>query len=101
AFQERPVMGDHDKSAAASLKEVLQPLEALEVEVVGGLVKEHDVEPGQQERREGRSCRLSSGELCHAEVQQCRREPEVGTDATGPCFEVRTAECEVAFKRGL
>jgi len=41
-------MGDDDESAAAAVQEVLQPFEAVEVEVVGGLVQEHDVEPGQQ-----------------------------------------------------
>ena len=69
-LEERPVVGDHDKSAAAALKEVLEPLEAVEVEVVGGLVQEHDVEPGQQERRERRPRRLATGKLRHAEIQQ-------------------------------
>ncbi len=36
ALQERPVVGDDGKSACVTLKEVLEPLEAVEVEVVGG-----------------------------------------------------------------
>ncbi len=70
ALEKRPVVGDDDESAAAAVQEVLQPFEAVEVEVVGGLVQEHDVEPGQQERRESHPRRLTAGKLRHAESQQ-------------------------------
>ena len=63
ALEERPVVGHDDQPAAAAVQEVLEPLEAIEVEVVGGLVQQDDVEPGQQEGRERRPCRLSAGKL--------------------------------------
>ena len=100
ALEKRPVVGDDDESAAAAVQEVLQPFEAVEVEVVGGLVQEHDVEPGQQERRESHPRRLTAGKLRHAESQQRRRESEVGTDGPSPCLEIRAAEGEVPFECG-
>ena len=45
--------------------ERLEPLEAVEVEVVGGLVEQHDVEAAQQQRGERRAGRLAARERGH------------------------------------
>ena len=99
AGQELPVVGDQHDAAAQAAHERLQALEAGEVEVVGGLVEQHDVEAAEQQRGQRRPGRLAAGQRRHqgvgadveAEVGQHRREPvvEVGRTAGQPVVEAR------------
>ena len=51
ALEERPVVGDNREDHVPG-EERLQPVETVEVEVVGGFVEEEDVEPREQDRRQ-------------------------------------------------
>jgi hypothetical protein len=48
------VADDHERAGVA-VDETLQPLEAVEIEVVRRLVEEQEVEAREQDRREGRA----------------------------------------------
>ena len=68
AFQERPVVRhDHDRRGQAE-DEPFEPVEPVEVEVVGGLVEEEDVEPGQQQRGELGAGGLTTRQVAHGAV---------------------------------
>ena len=97
--QEGPVVRDHDEAAASPLQEGLEAFEAVEVEVVGGLVEQHDVVARQQERREGDPGRLAPGEGRHLEREQRGLEAEVGGDRGAARLEVGAAEGEVVLER--
>ncbi len=77
-------MAHEHGSAPQPLHELLQPREAVQVEVVRGLVEEHDVEAGQQQRGETHPCRLATGQRGHERVRpdtvpvQVVRQPELG-----------------------
>ena len=62
ALEEGAVVGDDHGAARALGDEALQPGEAVEVEVVGGLVEQQDAEAGEQDRGERRAGRLPAGE---------------------------------------
>ena len=93
AGQELAVVRDEHDAAAQPADERLEPLEAGEVEVVGGLVEQHDVEAAQQQRREGGPGGLAAGQRGH---QRVRRDvgPEVGEHRRDPLVEVGGAAGE-------
>src|SRR5204863_6370991 len=62
AVEEGAVVRDDHHTAARPLDEALQPLEALEVQVVRGLVEAVDVMVGPEQRRERSPSGLSAGE---------------------------------------
>ena len=53
--QELTVVGDEHDAVAQPAHEGLQPPQALEVEVVGGLVEQHQVEAAQQQSGQRRA----------------------------------------------
>ena len=63
AGEELAVVADQHDAAAQAAHERLQPLQAVEVEVVGGLVEQHDVEAAEQQggqRRPGPPARRTA-----------------------------------------
>ena len=56
------VVADQDQGRRAFQEEILQPLGGLDVEVVGGLVEEHEVRLGQQERGQHEAVLLAAAE---------------------------------------
>ena len=97
--EERAVVRDHDHRAGRVVHESLEPVEAREVEVVGGLVEEEDVEPTEQDRRERGAGRLAAGERADLYVHAVGREPDVGQHGFGPRVEIGTTEREEAVER--
>ena len=92
-------MGDDHGAAGALGDEALQPGEAVEVEVVGRLVEQQDVEAREQDRRERGARRLAAGQRGGLQVEQRRVEPEVAQDGLGARLEVGAAEREPALER--
>ena len=62
AGQELAVVADHDGAGAQAGDELLQPLQAVEVEVVGRLVEQEDVVAAEQQRGEAGAGRLAAGQ---------------------------------------
>ena len=99
AGEELAVVGDQHDAAAQAADERLEPLEPGEVEVVGRLVEQHDVEAAQQQRGQRDAGGLAARQRGHqrvradveAEVGQHRRQPlvEVGGAAGQPAVEAR------------
>src|SRR5260370_682342 len=56
---------------------LLEQLEGLDVEVVGGLVQDEDVGGAREEAREEQAVALAAGEHAHRRVGAPRREEEV------------------------
>ena len=92
AVQEGAVVRDDDGRARQPGDEPLQPVQAGEVEVVGGLVEEEDVEPGQQHRGQCSPRRLTAGEHAHGHVETISRQADVGQHRAHAGVEVVTAE---------
>ena len=61
-------MGDEDDAARVFLEEVLEPGDALGVEVVGRLVEQQDVGLRQQQARQRHAALLAARELGHVGV---------------------------------
>ena len=73
-------MRHHHDHAGEALDEGLQPAQPVEVEVVGGLVEQQDVHPGQQDRGQGQPGRLAARQRGGRLVEHRGVEPEVGAD---------------------
>ena len=92
-------MRDDHRAARALGDEALEPLEAVEVEVVGRLVEEQDVEAREQDRRQRGAGGLAAGERDGLEVEQRGIEAEVAQDRLGARLEVGAAELEPGLER--
>lgn len=86
--EEPPVVGDADERGAALLEVLGQPGNALDVEVVGGLVEDQEVLVGDEELGEGDPAALAAGERADdgvealAEAGQVEAAEESGQDVT-------------------
>ena len=96
--EERAVVRDDDEAALAPQQEALEPVEAVEVEVVRRLVEQQHVEAGEQDRREREPGRLPAGELRGRPVE-LDVEAELGADGARPRVEVAAAEREEPLER--
>ena len=95
--EELPVVADDDDPGPLSPDEGLQPVEAVEVEVVGRLVEEEDVVAGEQQRGQADPRGLAAGQGGHPAVQVdplAEGEAQVGEHAGGTLLEIGTAEGE-------
>ena len=91
-------MGDDGDPAREVVDEALQPVEAVEVEVVRRLVEEQQVEPREQDRgQRGARC-LPAGERCRLLLQR-DRQAELGADRPRPGLEVCATESEEPLQR--
>ena len=73
-------MAHDDHRGIEAVDELLEQVQALDVEVVGGLVQQVDVVPRQQERGQADTSGLTAGECRHRQVEgsrraRCRRPP--------------------------
>ncbi len=87
AGQELPVVGDQHHAAAQAADERFEALEPGQVEVVGRLVEQHDVEAAQQECRQRRPRRLPPGQRGHGGVR-ANVETELGQRRGDPLVQV-------------
>ena len=71
-------MGDHRDAAPVAGDERLEPVEPVEVEVVGRFVEQQDVEAGEEDRGERRLGHLPAGQSHRGGLEQPQRQPEVG-----------------------
>ena len=61
--QEAPVVGDEDQRARPALEEAFQPVDGLDVEVVGGLVEQQHVGRRHQRARQQHAALHAAGQL--------------------------------------
>src|SRR5262249_16596628 len=97
--QESPVVRDNYNSSLERTKKALQGIEAGEVEVVGRLVEEEDVEPCQQNCCEPDPGCLPTGQLGHLQLQSIGRYTEVGCDRRHTGVEVVSSEGKKRLER--
>ena len=83
--------------ARRPVHEALQPLQAVQVEVVGRLVEQEDVVAGQQQGGESGAGRLAAGEG-RSSAGRGRRQAEGVGDLLGPLVQVGAAEAEPALQ---
>ena len=69
-------MRDHHQGARPAVEEVLEHVQGLDVEVVGGLVEEQHVGLGQQQPEQLEAAALATGEVAHAGGQPVTGEAE-------------------------
>jgi len=74
------------------------PAQAVQIEVVGGLVEKEDVVAAEQQRRHPRAGRLAAGERGHRMVQS-HRQAQVGAGLGRALLEVGAAQVEPALQR--
>ncbi|CAL9628649.1 hypothetical protein SUDANB21_06041 [Streptomyces sp. enrichment culture] len=92
-------MADDDRAGAQAAHEPLQAFQAVQVEVVGGLVEQEDVVAGQQQGGESGAGRLAAGECGHLLVET-DVQAERGGGLLGALVEVGAAQREPAFEGG-
>ncbi len=90
-------MADQHGAGAQALDEGLQPLQAVQVEVVGGLVQEEEVVAGEQQRGEAGPGGLAAGEGGHRQVEADLQPERVG-DLLGALLQVGAAEVQPAVQ---
>ena len=83
-FEEGPVVRHHHDDAGEALEERLQPAQPVEVEVVGRLVEQQHVDPGQQDRGQGQPGRLPARQRGGRLVEHRVGEAEVLADLARP-----------------
>ena len=91
-------MADHDRPRGQAADEPLQPVQAVQVEVVGRLVEQEHVVPGQQQGGQARPRRLPAGQRRHRRVQ-VDPQAQVGRDRVQPLVEVGPAQRQPPFQR--
>ena len=90
----------HDDDRARGLvHELLQPVETGEVQVVGRLVEQQDVEAAEQDRRERGARRLPAREHRDLDVEPVGGQAEIGAHRADARVEVVAAEREELLER--
>ena len=72
-LEEVAVVGDHDEGAGPAVEEVLEHVEGLDVEVVGGLVEQQHVGLGQQQPQQLEAAPLAAGQVARCGRSAGRR----------------------------
>ena len=98
ARQELPVVADDHGRAAQTCHELLEPLQAVEVEVVGRLVEQQHVVAREQQRREPGPGRLPTGQRGHRRLD-VDPEAQPGQGHGGPFLEVGATQREPRLER--
>ena len=62
-LEEVPVVGDHDQGAGPAVEEVLEDVEGVDVEVVGGLVEQQHVGLVEQQHQQLEAAALATGQV--------------------------------------
>jgi len=88
---EGTVVGDDEDDAVVAGQEALEPLDALEVEGVGGLVEQQDVGVAQQQLGEADAHLPAAGELEGRLVEVLHGEPQAAQDLAGAALELVAA----------
>ena len=99
AVEEGAVVGDDDHRADQSGHKALEPVEAGEVEVVGGLVEQEDAEAREQDGGQRGAGGLTARQRTHLDAQAVVGEAHVGTHRAGPRLEVVSTQGEEALER--
>ena len=86
-------------AAGVDATNALEQVEAGEVEVVGGLVEQEHVVPGEQHGGQRRPGRLAAGEVGHLELDPIGRQPHLREHRTGARLEIVATEGEEAVER--
>jgi hypothetical protein len=89
--EEGAVVGD-DHHAAPAQHVGLEALQPVEVQVVGGLVEQDQVEAGQQHGGQRHPGRLAAGQRRRRKAQEPGRQPEVGGHGVDAGVDVRRAQ---------
>jgi len=92
------VRDEHD-AAARRGDEPAQPLQAVGVEVVGGLVEQDDVEARDAQGGEAGPRRLAAGEGAQRAIEQRRIQVELGGGCAQPRLGVGASKLEPAVQR--
>ena len=99
--QELAVVAHHHDGGTGIDDEPFQLLQAREIEIVGGLVEQQDVVPGEQNGRQACARGLSSGQRRHQSTA-VDIQAQLGQHFRGPLLKIGPAECEPAFEgRGV
>ena len=97
--EERAVVRHDDDPRARAGDEALEPVEPLEVEVVGRLVEQEDVEAGEQDCGQSGARGLAPGQRHHRQLQPLRRKPDVRAGRPRAGVQVVPAERQEPLER--
>ena len=100
SVHERAVVADQQHGPVVGGQEGLEPLDALKVEVVGGLVEQQEVGMAQQQLRERDAHLPAARELLGRLVEVLDGKAEAAEDLTGACLKLVAAKALEAVLRG-
>jgi len=104
ALQEGAVVGDEQQGPAPGLEEALQPVDGLDVQVVGGFVQEEQVGLRDQGTGEEGAPAHAAGEAggVMASMTRCsRRQPSAASRACCACVSASRADSSPSARRAL
>ena len=94
--QQRPVVADEDDAGVGAVEEPAEPLQPVEVEVVGRLVEQQHVEAGQQHRGQVDLHLLPTGQLADRPLLNPAGQAEIGQHLRHPHVVVVAAQRQQA-----
>ena len=96
AVEERAIVRDDDHAAPPAFHQPLQPGQPVEVEIVGRLVQQREIETSQHNRRQRHTGLLASRQRAHLAVGECRGQSQIGERAGQADLEVAVGQRLVA-----
>ena len=93
------VVGDDHEAAGSCAQQIAQACQAVAVQVVGRLVEQHHVVPGQRNRGQADPCRLAARQLGHRASQQAGFESKLTGRRGQPLLRVGATERQPALER--
>ncbi len=91
-------MADHHGAGAQAGDEALQPVQPVQVEVVGRLVEQEDVVAAEQQRGEAGAGGLAAGQRRSSAWSRSTSRPSSAATCAGPLVQVGAAEGEPALQ---
>ena len=98
AGQELAVVADDDQAGPLAQDELLEPLQPVEIEVVGRLVEQVEVVPAQQQRAQCGPRGLAAGQRGHR-GRPGHLQADVGGHGSDPLVEIGAAQVQPSFQR--
>src|SRR5205807_8464116 len=95
---EGTVVGDDHQAARTLADKRFQTRQSVEVQAVGGLIEQGDVETSEEDDREGQQRSLSAGEPGGGTVEHIGWEPKVNEHGLDPRIQIPSAEPLPSFE---
>ena len=99
ARQKLPIVADQDDPATQIPHELFESVQAVEVEIVGGLVEQDDIEPGQHQGRQSDPGRLATRKTRHERGIRLDVQCQIRQDHRQPLLQIRRTGSQPVIQR--